>query len=196
MAFENGRFPLDELAEIPGGHLSKEAARSWNDMRATVIRQGGPALMPLGSISSYRDFAGQEKMRTHWCSQGHCEKAAVPGHSNHGWGNAVDAATPPMWQWLLRLGPQFGWSHAEGARVKEAWHFTYVGGYRGDPYRVLTSTERGWIEELERHPRPGRQRELERKLRVQLHVIAVAAAKEGWNDKHRRDRYRILRRHL
>jgi hypothetical protein len=196
MAHRNGEIPLAELAVIPGGHLRRDAAVAWKDMRAHIIRRGGPAIQPNGSISSYRDLAGQKRLRTFWCGQGHCEKAAVPGTSNHGWGLAVDAPTLAQ-PWLRQVGPQFRWSDDEGKRVGEAWHFRYVGGYepRPDPLRFLTSTERGWIDELQRTKSPRRKRELKNRIRVQLNVIAREARKSGWKVRHRRERFALLGRY-
>jgi hypothetical protein len=196
--FANGRIPRDALVAIPGGLLRKDAALAWTDMRAEIIRRGGPPLAPQGPISSYRDFAGQERMRKFWCGKGQCRKAAVPGTSNHGWGLAVDVATTQMEDWILRIGSRFGWSHAEGARVGEPWHYTYVGGYvpTPDPNHVLTSTELSWITELSTTKNPLRKRELRHKIAVQLTVIKRAAQKGGWQVKHRRARFDLLRRYV
>ena len=197
MAHSNGRIPLDTLFEIPGGRLEREAARAWNDLHATIVRRGGPPIRPLGPISSYRDFDGQLAMRTLWCSRKVCSKAAVPGTSNHGLGRAVDVATTEMEGWLLRLGRSYGWSHDEGRRVGESWHFTYIGGYepRPDPLAALLPTERSWVEELERKGTSrARQQELRRRIQLQLTVIWREAKKTGWERRHRRTRFRILKR--
>lgn len=196
--FANGRIPREALTPISGGLLRADAAAAWTDLRDEIIRQGGPPIEPKGSISSYRRFEDQEKMRSFWCGKGHCGKAAKPGHSNHGLGLAVDVKTSQMESWLLRLGPRFGWSHAEGARVGESWHFTYVGGYvrSPDPHHVLTSTELGWLNELRTTKSPTRKRALHRLIAVQVTVIARAAAEGGWLVKGRRARYDLLRRYL
>jgi D-alanyl-D-alanine carboxypeptidase-like protein len=199
MAFNNGEIPLSALAEIPGGRLDGEAARAWNDMRAEIIRRGGPGIRPTGPISSYRDLAGQRAMRALWCGKGHCEKAATPGRSNHGWGRAVDVATTEMEGWLLRLGMSFRWSHDEGARVGESWHFTYIGGYkpRPDPLAALLATERAWVEELEgKGTSRARKQELRRKIQIQLTAIVGEAKKTGWDRRRRRQRFQILRRYV
>jgi D-alanyl-D-alanine carboxypeptidase len=195
MAFANGKIPLSALKEIQGGHLRADAARAWNDLSAEIMRRGGPALRPRGSISSYRSFDDQQRMRDFWCGQGDCRKAAVPGRSNHGLGLAVDAATPAMQDWLRRIGLRYGWSHAEGASVGEPWHFTYIGGYvpKPDPLAVLTETERSWIAELAT-ARGRRKRELRQRIRIQIAVIRAEALKTGWDRKRRRRRFKILRR--
>jgi hypothetical protein len=197
MAFANGQIPLGQLAEIPGGHLRRDAARAWNDMREHIVRRGGPAIQPTGAISSYRDLGGQKRMRDYWCGLGQCAKAAVPGTSNHGWGLAVDVPANNQ-RWLRKVGPRYGWSDDEGKRVGETWHFRYVGGYepRPDPLRFLTSAERGWIEELQRTHDPRRKRALRNKIRLQLNVIAREAHKTGWAKRQRRKRFALLRRYI
>jgi hypothetical protein len=196
VAHANGQIPLDQLAEIAGGHLRRDAARAWNDMRARIILAGGPPIQPKGSISSYRDLAGQKRMRNFWCGLGQCRKAAVPGTSNHGWGLAVDVLESNE-RWLRDFGFRFGWSDDEGRRVGESWHFRYVGGYKPapDPLRFLTSTEREWIGELERTKNPRRKRALKNKIRIQLNVIRREARKTGWNKRHRRERFALLGRY-
>ena len=197
MAHANGQIPLEELTAIPGGHLRRDAARAWKDLRTRIILAGGPAIRPQGSISSYRDLAGQRRMRAYWCGRGQCRKAAVPGTSNHGWGLAVDVATGNE-RWLRDFGLRFGWSHDEGQRVGEPWHFRYVGGFEPapDPLRFLTPTERAWVEELQRTRNPRRKRVLRNKIRIQLNVIAREAGKTGWARRNRRPRFEALRRHL
>jgi len=197
VAHENGQFPLSALSAIPGGRLSHEAAPAWNDLRAHIIRRGGPAIVPTGPRSSYRDLAGQRQLREEHCAAGNCGGAAVPGTSNHGWGRAVDVPTKDMARWLLRAGPRFRWSHDEGARAGEWWHFTYVGGYvpSVDPEGVLTTTERQWLEEL-RTARGARKRELRAKIGVQMALIRRLADRTGWTIKHRRKRHDLLRKHF
>ena len=195
--FANGQIPRSALVAIPGGLLWADAAASWNDMRAEVIRRGGPAIRPKGSQSSYRDLAGQKVMRKFWCDRGQCFKAAVPGSSNHGLGRAVDV-TKPSEAALHEFGPRFGWSHAEGAAVGESWHFTFVGPYTPtvDPQHVLTSTERSWLDELRRTTDRRRKQELRQKIRLQRQVILREAKKTGWDRKHRRERYELLGRFI
>lgn len=119
---ENGRLSNAELASIPGGKLSHEAAAAWN-------APGGPAdagLLPTGSESSYRTYEGQVKQRDYWCGQGKCENAAVPGTSNHGLGKCVDLAANWMRAWIDEHGAEFGWRKTEAP--SEWWHVNFVGG--------------------------------------------------------------------
>lgn len=172
-------------------------------MRAEIIRLGGPAIRPLGANSSYRLYAVQLRFWNLYRS-GRGNVAAYPGTSNHGWGKAVDVATQQMAAWIRRVGPRFGWSHAEGARVGEWWHFTYVGGYvprKPDPLRFLTAHERRIVREYRRLraiKRPTAAQVRRRKacwrwLRDQRKRIWRAAEKSGWNRAHRRRRYALLR---
>lgn len=156
IAAANGRLPASSLSSIPGGRLEHNAARAWNAMREHIGRHHGIWIAPLGPNSSYRTYTAQLYFWNLYTS-GRGNVAAHPGTSNHGWGNAVDVATTTMAYYILKYGPSFGWSHAEGARVGEWWHFTYVGGtfkpakkfkplrYRSEGRRVK------WVQRRLRH---------------------------------------------
>lgn len=125
MAYSNGRLPASALDDIPGGRLADDgAAQSWN---------AGPAkagLRPLGSASSYRDYAKQEEF---WAAyqNGTGNLAAYPGTSNHGLGHAVDLAETWMRDWIDEHGHEYGWAKIEAP--SEWWHVNYVGGWSGKP---------------------------------------------------------------
>lgn len=123
----NGNLPGSALAPIPGGQLAKPAALRWNAMRSYIGLKHGVWIAPLGPSSSYRSL---DRQRYYWhlYQTGRGNVAAYPGTSNHGWGNAVDVATTTMAYYIGKYGHMFGWSHAEGARVGEWWHYTYIGG--------------------------------------------------------------------
>ncbi|UQN30646.1 peptidoglycan-binding protein [Brachybacterium kimchii] len=53
--------------------------------------------------------------------------------SNHEDGKAIDIHGAEIQSWLAKNGLRFGWSHDEGARVGEAWHYRYIAGK--DQYR-------------------------------------------------------------
>lgn len=117
---ENGKLKKSELAPIPGGELSIQAAAAWS-------APGGPAdagLRPGGPESSYRTYAGQVKQRAYWCGQGHCENAAIPGTSNHGLGLCNDCPNAWEQEWLYEHGTPFGWEKVEA----EPWHWNWVAG--------------------------------------------------------------------
>ena len=150
----NGVFNESNTDPIPGGRLWPEAALTWNAMRADFIAGGGRAdeFRPGGPMSSARTVAQQRRL---WAQQP--PPAAVPGTSNHGWGIAVDIPFPRAQAWLMRNGERYGWSHDEGARVGEIWHYRYVGAprltllrLRRDPFAGYTKAERRWIREYDR----------------------------------------------
>jgi len=126
---DNGKFPDSELAAIPGGRLSKEAAANWLALRAKGGRELGIWISPLGPRSSYRTFAEQEHFWALYQAGGNL--AARPGTSNHGWGNAVDLAHPPTMRRVVdTFGAPFGWRWGEAP--SESWHVTYRGGGSAD----------------------------------------------------------------
>lgn len=122
MTYANGNLPEAFLRPIAGGMLAGDAAASWNLMNCEA-RKAGVELRPLGPNSSYRPLAVQVQF---WDAYQHGGNvAARPGTSNHGWGRAVDLADPPSMRPVFdRIAHKYGWSHAEGARVGEAWHVT------------------------------------------------------------------------
>lgn len=209
MAYANGRIPLSALTRIqPFGHLLHEAAASYEAMRQAAAHDG-VTLRPEGpDASSYRDEAWQRYYKRYWCGQGHCEKAAEPGTSNHGTGRAVDFHLGPgVFAWLSANAHRFGWSHAEGARVGELWHWVYVGGFKPaparDPLWFLTATERRWVREYRRlarlahptHAQTARRKDLWHALadqRGRIYHAAHAKGGGGWDKAHRRARYRVL----
>jgi peptidoglycan hydrolase-like protein with peptidoglycan-binding domain len=134
---ENGRLSGAELAPIPGGELSIEAAAAWN-------APGGPAdadLLPKGPESSYRTVAGQQKQRNYWCGLGKCENAAEPGHSNHGLGVAVDLKEEWMRAWIDEHGAEYGWRKTEAPT--EWWHVNYVGGVDFPTFELMKKGSHG-----------------------------------------------------
>ena len=197
----NGVFTTANTDPIVGGRLWPEAALTWSAMRAAFIADGGnPAhFHPGGPNSSARTIAAQ---RGFWASQP--PPAALPGTSNHGWGIAVDIPFPAAQAWLMRNCQRFGWSHDEGARVGEAWHFRYIGAPKAvlrrltaDPLAGYSAAEKRWIREYDRLRRsgrdPGRQNVLKRVMTEQRKRIWRAANTDskGWTAQRKR-RYRSL----
>lgn len=132
MGYSNGRIPDALLKPIAGGRLTSDAAACWNQMNIEARRMG-IEFRPFGPNSSYRTYDKQVEFWNLFQHGGN--PAARPGTSNHGFGKAVDLADPDHMRPVFdRIGAKYGWSHAEGARVGEAWHVTYVGGVNGpDP---------------------------------------------------------------
>src|SRR4051794_5010381 len=197
----NGVFTAANTASIPGGRLwsgdtqDVGAARAWNDARAAFISAGGNPwdFVPRGPDSSSRTVSAQQRFFAH-----QPPTAARPGTSNHGWGLAVDVRSPHAAAWLLRNGLKYGFSHDEGARVGEWWHFRYLGGYKPvqDGLAHLTRNERALCRELDRLRRErgdlSRRRELVRQLKAQRKRIWREAQASGWDARNRRPRYRSL----
>jgi hypothetical protein len=129
----NGKLPASDLAPIKAGQLRKDAAAAWNAMNVEA-RRLGCELLPNGSRSSYRTYEQQVGLyRLFQAGQG--SLAAVPGTSNHGWGLAVDLATPAMWAMLARIGAKYGWQKQWSDAPSEPWHHAWREGiYHGpDP---------------------------------------------------------------
>lgn len=198
---ENGVFTEANTDPIPGGRLWPEAALTWNAMRAEFAADGGDpdTFKPGGPNSSARTIAAQ---REFWANQP--PPAAQPGTSNHGWGIAVDCPAASAQAWLLRRGHEFGWSHDEGARVGEPWHFRYVGAspkllrrLQRDPLAGYTTSERRWIREYDALKRTGRDSArlnvLVRVMTEQRRRIWRAAQPPGRWTIARRLRYRSLK---
>ena len=195
----NGVFNASNTDPIPGGQLWPEAALTWNAMRAEFIADGGdPAdFVPAGPVSSSRPLPAQDYFWAH-----RPPPAAIPGTSNHGWGIAVDVKTTRAAAWLLRNAARFGWSHDEGLRVGEWWHFRYVGASKATLRRLrkelhrwdgYTDSELRWIHEWDHgHPSAPRRVVLRRVMRAQRKQIWRAAQSSGWDKAGRRARYASL----
>jgi hypothetical protein len=130
--YGNGLLPVSSLCQVWGARagvlLRADAAAALERVsRAYASRFG----RPLCVSDAYRPLAVQVELRR--VKPG---LAAVPGHSQHGWGVAVDLCGgverfgTAEHEWLgLRAGA-FGWFHpawarAEGAKP-EAWHWEFV----------------------------------------------------------------------
>jgi D-alanyl-D-alanine carboxypeptidase-like protein len=123
---ENGKLPDAALSPIAKGNLRKDAAAAWNAMNVEA-RKRGVELYPTGSMSSYRTYAQQVYLYNEY-KAGRGNLAAVPGSSNHGWGLAVDLATPAMRSMVDQIGRPFGYSKATSDAPSEWWHIKWVEG--------------------------------------------------------------------
>lgn len=119
----NGQLPQSDLAPIAQGQLRKDAAAAWNAMNVEA-RKLGLEIVPTGSKSSYRTFAQQQELYNLYKS-GRGNLAAIPGQSNHGWGLAVDLATPQMRAMVDRIGAKYGFSKRCSDAQSEWWHIKY-----------------------------------------------------------------------
>jgi lysozyme len=129
-AWTNGDAPSSAMTPIATGvkcpplqgQLDNRAAAAWNSMALAA----GEVLAINGCDSAYRPLARQIYWKAYWCGQGHCENAATPGFSNHGWGVATDDP-PRTIEYLHDHGDRFRWGKTEA--MWEPWHWNYVGGY-------------------------------------------------------------------
>lgn len=134
--YSNGQLPGHELLQVsPTCVAERQAAPSLAALLGAAIMAG----VPIRASDCYRDYAGQVYWRDYWCARGHCEYAAVPGTSNHGWGRAVDLGVPgssmsfdsPTYAWLKANAWKYGWNHPGWAEpdgaAPEPWHWEWVG---------------------------------------------------------------------
>ena len=126
----NGQLPASDLAPIKGGRLRKDCAAAWNALNVEARKQG-VELRPTGSLSSYRDLAGQQQLWQVYLNGGNL--AARPGTSNHGWGTAVDVATMQMRQMIDRIGERYGFSKKWSDAPTEWWHVVFQAGHYSGP---------------------------------------------------------------
>ena len=199
MSYSNGQIPRSALKKIPGGYLEENAANAWLDLRAYIHDKTGLLIAPGGPASSYRDLAEQRRRKQIQLNGGPI--AAAVGTSNHGWGKAVDEPVYSHQQAILKYGPKFGWSHAEGASVGENWHFTYVGGNykrKVNPLATLTKEEQGWVREYIKLKKANKNRarriKLRRVLRQHRKAVYKKAQKHGWSSDIKK-RFSLLKRY-
>jgi hypothetical protein len=204
----NGIFTQANTDPIPAGRLWPEAALTWNAMHAAFVAAGGHPgeFQPGGPASSARSYAQQASLKAQWAARGQPFKAATPGTSNHGWAIAVDCPYPRAQAWLMRHCGEYGWSHDEGARVGEPWHFRYVGASRGslkkyarDPLAGYTPHERRWIKEYDQLLRENRDADRRRVLRAVMtlqrkRIYKRAHDSRGWTRMRKRRYASLLKR--
>jgi len=204
----NGIFTASNTDPIPGGRLWPEAALTWNAMHAAFVAAGGNPghFEPGGPASSARSYDQQASLRAQWAARGQPFKAATPGTSNHGWAIAIDCPYRPAQAWLLRHCGEYGWSHDEGARVGEPWHFRYVGASPAllrkltrDPLAGYTPHERRWIAEYDELVRDGRDLDRRRVLRRVMtlqrkRIYRAAQDSRGWTRTRKRRYASLLKR--
>lgn len=120
---------LCPLWQAPGQRLRTEAAKAFNAMSQFHASSVGS---PLCVTDSYRSYSQQVAV--------YRDKpglAAVPGTSEHGWGQAVDfcggieTSGSPEHQWMQDNAGRFGWHHPDWAEPSgsrpEAWHWEFTG---------------------------------------------------------------------
>jgi hypothetical protein len=142
----NGQLDDAVLVDIGGGQrLAQNAALSWIAMAAAASDDG----VQLEAGEGFRDLDRQiwffedrwvlvrpakSKATTvwdgkqWWLPEG-AVSAAYPGHSNHGWGLAVDVLLRPgVLGWLIAHAHLYGWSWEAGINIEEPWHIHFFAG--------------------------------------------------------------------
>ncbi|WP_229022863.1 M15 family metallopeptidase [Actinomarinicola tropica] len=121
VAFGNGRIPVTELTSIgvDGHQLHAPAAEAFTLLRSAASADG----VSLGVISSYRDFATQQRLASEKGLYSQGGLAAAPGTSNHGWGLSLDLDLDASGQaWMRDNAWRFGFVEDV---PREPWHWTY-----------------------------------------------------------------------
>lgn len=136
--YANGQIPLDALSVVNYPRVTPN--RFEGSLDAVYMEPtAGLALTAwlvafhdkfgsyLGVNEGYRTLAGQRYWWSYW--KQNPAKAAEPGTSNHGWGQAVDFVQGDLGTaalaWLRSTCSTYGFA----PYVNENWHFDYKGGY-------------------------------------------------------------------
>ena len=127
-----GNGNLDPAALCPlwsaaGEQLRGDAAQAFNAMSQHKAQTTGTAICVTDSYRSYSEQVSVYASRPGF--------AAIPGTSNHGWGQAVDLCggaqsfSGAAYLWLKANAGRYGFSHpawAEPGRgMEEPWHWEY-----------------------------------------------------------------------
>lgn len=127
----NGHLEAHELVEVSGGwfgsaRLLPPAAQAWESMRAAAAQDG----IDLYAVDTYRSYEVQAHAHGEYLAGRKNAYVAPPGHSEHGYGLAVDVTNgspvgpgDPEWLWLTENGTDFGWHPISN----ESWHWEYRG---------------------------------------------------------------------
>jgi LAS superfamily LD-carboxypeptidase LdcB len=128
--YPNGLIPARYLCPLPQPHrmLRADAALAFYKLNA-AYKARFKTNMCL--TDSYRSLATQQRIYSQRPSM-----AAVPGHSNHGLGTAIDICGgvqnqgSVQFNWLLANSQKYGWSHPKWAYVNpfEPWHWEFNSG--------------------------------------------------------------------
>ncbi len=130
--FANGRLPAGVLCTVPDGtgeRLRADAAVSFVGLAAAYQKALGE---PLCLTDGYRPLSEQQQLR-----RTKPRFAARPGHSEHGWGLAVDLSCgvqsfrTKQHAWLVAHAAEHGWFLPDwaqrGGSRPEPWHWEFAG---------------------------------------------------------------------
>lgn len=126
--YPNGLIPSRYLCPLPqpGRMLRADAALAFYNLNAAYKRRFGTQMC---LTDSYRPLAEQQRIYAQRPGM-----AAVPGHSNHGYGTAVDLCGgvqnqgSVQFSWLQANSRRYEWFHPSWAYSSpfEPWHWEYV----------------------------------------------------------------------
>jgi hypothetical protein len=131
--YGNGQIPSSILCGLSfsGEQLRCDAAMALEDLNGAFRATFGHN---LDVVDGYRSYADQVAVAA---SRG--ALAAVPGTSNHGWGQAIDLSGgiqsfgSAEYNWMSAHAGKYGWKHpgwAEpGGSKPEPWHWEYGTSY-------------------------------------------------------------------
>lgn len=137
----NGYLKDSELSPIPGGRLRHDAALAWNAMYVTIAARAHVYIRPGGSLSSYRNYAGQVYLWNNVAHPHDTNWVARPGTSNHGWGLAVDE--PNHASYINKYGAPYGWQKRWSDAPGEYWHFKFRTGIFKPPSNPYPTIRKG-----------------------------------------------------
>lgn len=120
----SGFIPTKAMVKIEGGnhYMKPDAAKAYKAMQRAAKKDG----INFAITDSYRDYDTQVRLK-----QQKPTLAATPGHSNHGWGLALDinvgdgTMSNATYAWLKQNGAKFGFGQPMSY---EPWHWEYKGG--------------------------------------------------------------------
>jgi len=156
VTYPNGQVPASKRSAIDthGRTLLSISAQAWLWVADEVQRRYGWTPEPSSGWTAYRTLAEQDSIfrrnytpvyaesakwdqryyqgRNWWRKKGRTVNAATPGHSNHGWGLAVDVSqlqsfTSTRYKQFKDVATEAGYSNTQGAAINEFWHWVHDG---------------------------------------------------------------------
>ena len=158
--YQNGSMPDDRMMSFDGCTLERDAAYMYALLMEAAEEDG----VSLSYEDCYRSYSSQAAAYNSRCpvietptfgvdpltgasvqtgvkSGRSCSgpPTARPGHSNHGWGRAVDftdgygvlGCSDATFRWMQGNAHRFGWVHPDwahcGMSTQEPWHWEFAG---------------------------------------------------------------------
>lgn len=141
-------------AGVNGGFQLRSVVIADLRSAAAAAREAG---VRLAIVSGYRAATTQRALLASYTRQigatAAARRVALPGHSEHQLGTAIDiAATPGAYAWMAANGWRFGWvmSYPRGKTSVtcyqfEPWHFRWVGRVSAAAVHDSARTLREWL---------------------------------------------------